>query len=76
MPAIKGKPVPLMRGENNAQAVLTWDTVRAIRKEYVPGEVTQNALALRYGVSRRNIRHILCNTKWHDPDFVPLPQHR
>lgn len=76
MPAVSGRPVPSQRGENNAQAVLTGDMVRAIRKEYVPEEVTQKVLAQRYGVSRRTIRNILCNTKWHDPDFIPLPQHR
>jgi DNA-binding GntR family transcriptional regulator len=76
MTAIPGAPVPSMRGENNAQAVLTWEKVHIIRREYAAGATTQRQLAERFGVSRRAVYAILRNIKWHDPAYTPLPQHR
>lgn len=74
MVAVKGAPVPSMRGENNAQAVLTWAQVRSIREEYIPGSTTHKGLAEKYGVSRKTVARILANIKWIDPDYTPLPR--
>ncbi|AWB46965.1 hypothetical protein DCC85_14190 [Paenibacillus sp. CAA11] len=52
------------KGELNPQAKLTWALVRKIREEYVPYEVSQQALASKYGVSRSTISDIVKNRIW------------
>lgn len=52
------------RGEDNPCARLTWDKVRAIRKEYAEGGVFQGQLGKKYGVSRSLIGYIIRNKIW------------
>ncbi|MFB7114821.1 hypothetical protein [Streptomyces sp. NPDC056291] len=52
------------RGEGQPSAVLSEDTVRAIRQEYVPRMVTQQFLADKYGISRSNVSNILRGAQW------------
>lgn len=54
-----------MRGENNHQAVLNWDKVRAIRAALRAGGVSQKELGRRYGVDGSTIWLI-----WHDKKWV------
>jgi HNH endonuclease len=43
---------------------LTLDQMEAIRKEYVPGKVTHQMLADKYGVCRANISYIIHGKSW------------
>lgn len=52
------------RGENAGGAKLTAEDVRAIRREYARGGVTQRALARRYGVSKGSIWYIVNYGTW------------
>jgi hypothetical protein len=63
------------RGEQIAQHILNEDDVREIRALYESGEHRQDALALRFGVSRRAISAIVTGQTWkHVP--VLLQQRR
>jgi DNA-binding XRE family transcriptional regulator len=59
------------KGEWHGRAILTWEKVRAIRKEYQDTRVTQRQLAKRWGVSQTTIHRILTNKNWVDPDYDP-----
>jgi hypothetical protein len=50
-------------GERHGKARLTWEKVRQIRERRSKGE-TQVALAISFGVSRRNIRAIVNDEIW------------
>lgn len=52
------------RGETNGQAKLTATDVRAVRRLYVEGGVTQYELAERYGVSQYAIWCVLRRKRW------------
>ena len=52
------------RGEAHAQAKLTAEDVRAIRREYVPCVVRQRDLARKYGVNQSVICLILQRKSW------------
>lgn len=67
----RGTPRPHMQGENNAQAVLTWKEVYAIREEYATTKLGYKRLASHYNVSPTAIYHIIRNTKWVDPEYTP-----
>lgn len=51
-------------GENNGQAKLTWEIVRAIREEYSKGNVLQKDLAQKYGLSRGHISELINFKRW------------
>ena len=55
-------------GEGNPNAKLTWEIVELIRGEYIPGEVLQKELAVKYGVSRSVISDIIRNKTWRKCD--------
>lgn len=59
------------KGEWHGRAVLTWEKVRAIRKEYQAGRITQRQLAKHWGVSQTTIHRILTNKNWVDPEYEP-----
>jgi DNA-binding XRE family transcriptional regulator/predicted GIY-YIG superfamily endonuclease len=52
------------RGELNTQAILTEDLVISIRETYAIGNITQEELAKKYGVSRENISAIVRGKSW------------
>lgn len=53
-------------GENNANARLTWDQVREIRRLYRPKSKDANSavLAKKFGVSDRAVVNIIRNERW------------
>lgn len=52
------------RGERNGRAILTADNVVSIRREFSTGTITKEALAVKYGVSATNIRHVINRNSW------------
>ncbi len=52
------------RGENNAQAKLTWNKVRHIRARFTAGEITIPKLAKEFDVSDTLIRYIIIKKLW------------
>jgi hypothetical protein len=54
----------IVRGEKHGQSKLNWDIVRAIRKEYAEGNISQGKLAKRYGVNQTTIRDVVLNKNW------------
>lgn len=56
--------VILHRGENNSMAKLTDDTVREIRRSYIPGEYGAQKIGKKYGVSKTTIKRILSRKSW------------
>lgn len=54
----------LLRGERNANAKLTWELVKEIRRKYADGGTTHNRLAFDYGVTKRTITCVLNNLTW------------
>ena len=63
--------MPVGRGEDNPQAVLTWEQVHTIRYEYATSDLGYKRLGAKYGVSRTMIYHIVRNTKWVDSHYTP-----
>tara|TARA_R110000822_G_scaffold254096_1_gene380483 strand:- start:3298 stop:3981 length:684 start_codon:yes stop_codon:yes gene_type:complete len=55
-------------GENNGQAKMTWETVRAIRQEYKTTNTTQKELAKKYGVSPYMVFSVVNNKCWRTND--------
>ena len=53
-------------GEQAGSAKLTAEQVRAIRREYASGIVTQAALGKRYGVSQPSISLIISKKHWRE----------
>jgi hypothetical protein len=51
-------------GENHPGAKLTWDKVRNIRKEYIPGKFGCRRLANKYGIDRSTVYDIISNKNW------------
>lgn len=51
-------------GEANGRSLVTEDTVRAIRAEYVPRKVSQESLGKKYGLSRSAVYHIVSGDRW------------
>jgi hypothetical protein len=51
-------------GESNGQSKLTEVLVRAIRKAYAAGGVTQAQLAVQYGVSKALISFVVTRRSW------------
>lgn len=61
----KGRAVKVgSPGEKNAASKLTADDVLAIRRDYVPGKVTQTTLADRYGVHVSLISLVITRKAW------------
>jgi len=56
-----------LRGEGNRRAKLTWESVREMREAYAAGDVTQAALATRYGVSSGTAFKVLAGHTWRAP---------
>lgn len=54
----------LARGEKVGGSKLTEQIVRQIRKEYVPGKVTYDDLAEKYGVHKKNIMRAIKGKQW------------
>ena len=59
----KGRQV-VHKGEDHGRAKLTWEAVEAIRKRYVPGVITQAALAKEFGVHHTIISKVLKGQLW------------
>jgi hypothetical protein len=57
-------PIIGTKGEANPGTKLTEDAVRAIRRRYALGDVSQLALATEYGVSQTVIHHLLARKTW------------
>lgn len=57
-------PERLARGSANKSAKLTDEKVREIRAAYRKGNVTQRALAEKYGMSQAPIREAIVGTTW------------
>lgn len=56
------------RGEKNGRAKLTWPDVRAIRRAWEKGGVSQQSLADTYGVTQMAISKIVLGVNWkNDP---------
>ncbi|WP_420215460.1 NUMOD4 domain-containing protein [Limimaricola cinnabarinus] len=53
-------------GQMNPRARLTDESVARIRRDYVPGAITQSALADRYGVTQAHISQIIRGKCWLD----------
>lgn len=51
-------------GDKNPKAKLTWEIVRKIRAEYVPRQVSQQALADKYNVHRSTVADIVNHRCW------------
>jgi hypothetical protein len=51
-------------GERSGAAKLTEDQVRAIRRRYAAGDVTQTALAREYGIRQATVSAIVLNRVW------------
>lgn len=71
LPIGKRSPRPLgvgkyaARGSRSANAVLTEEFVREIRRRYVEEEsITQRQLAAEYGISQTNLRSVLERKSW------------
>jgi len=52
------------RGEQNGSAVLNPNQVRAIRRRYATGKISQRALAREYRVDHGTVGHIVRRTTW------------
>ena len=52
------------RGEDHAQAKLTWEQVRQIRTEFEAGGITKAALARRHGIGACQAGNILRGKHW------------
>lgn len=60
----RGKYVlPNQKGESHSQCKLTNEQVSEIRAMYIPRQVTQQAIADKFGVSREHVRDILLGRK-------------
>lgn len=55
-------------GENNGQAKMTWEVVRAIREEHKTTKTTQKKLAKKYNVSTYMVWSIVNNKRWREND--------
>jgi len=54
-----------IKGEDNGRVILTETQVREIRNKYANGGITQQQLALEYGVERTTIGSIIRRRTWH-----------
>lgn len=52
------------RGEQNGNAKMTWEKVRAMRERYITESVSQYRLAKEYGLSKSTTRSILREATW------------
>lgn len=52
------------RGELHGEAKLTWKGVRAMRRRYARGDVSQRSLAARFGVCQARVSLILRGLGW------------
>jgi hypothetical protein len=62
--AIRAHPEKLARGERNGVSKLTIDQVIEIRRLWIEGDITQTALAARYGVTQGLVGHIVRGVAW------------
>lgn len=61
----KRRPERITRGEKVGGSKLAADQVRQIRSLYAGGGITQEELALQFGVKRRTIGKIIKGQNWH-----------
>ncbi|HJJ31750.1 MAG TPA: HNH endonuclease signature motif containing protein [Methanocorpusculum sp.] len=54
----------------HSQAKLTYDEAESIRREYAAGNITQQALADKYGIKRRSVSDIVRSKLYRQPDPV------
>jgi predicted XRE-type DNA-binding protein len=54
----------MARGEKQHLSVLTENDVKAIRRHYKHGNVTQKVLAKIFGVTRSNISQLINGKSW------------
>jgi len=59
-------------GERNPQAKLTWERVNEIRSCYKSGKWIQRELAAKFSISPRQVRNIIYNKQWKDPNYVVM----
>jgi hypothetical protein len=64
------KELPLLRGEGNGSALLTWEQVHTIRNLYATNCYTHDQLAEMFGVTRASTEKIVRNVSWHDPNYT------
>jgi len=55
---------PSKKGENNSNAILTWDKVSEIREMYATGNYSQEQLGLQFGVKQITISVIVRYKTW------------
>ncbi len=72
--AARKQRFPHRGGSDNPAARLTAEQVAAIRETYQARGVTQQALAIRYGVSRPQISHIVRGKRWPDATHHRSPR--
>jgi predicted DNA-binding protein YlxM (UPF0122 family) len=58
------RPETIAKGEQHGQSKLTEQQVKEIRERYAVGDISQDALALEYGVVRRAIGNIIRGENW------------
>ncbi len=58
------RPALVRRGEEQANAILTDEQVREIRRRYVPRVVTLHQLAVEYGVHLGTIHAVVARKRW------------
>lgn len=61
-------PEAYPRGENHANAVLTWPIVRAIRKKYATGKYRQIDLARMYNTTQAAVSQLTRNVAWREQE--------
>lgn len=61
---MRRRPEVRCRGERNGSCKLTEDTVRAIRRDYVPGKVRYADLAEKYGIAFGHVGQIIRGERW------------
>ena len=59
-------PEAYPKGENHANAVLTWPIVRAIRNKYATGKYRQIDLAREYGTTQAAVSQLIRNVAWRE----------
>ena len=59
---------PLLEGEKSPNARLTNKTVKEIRQSYEAGGISQDALAIKYGVSQSGISAVIRKQTWDHVD--------
>lgn len=59
---------PFLPGEQHHNAKLTWEQVREIRKRHLVGGCSYRSLAREFGIAPVNIRAVVLNLQWKEPN--------